>query len=133
MAGAIAADFNPKLKPKLNLNLDEPFSVTLMRFIDESGQKDVDIYKRANLDRRLFSKIRSNPDYMPSKPTIIALAIALELTLEQTEDLLKRAGYSLSHSQKFDVIIEFFIKNCNYNIPEINEILYEYDQPLLGG
>jgi len=114
-------------------NLDEPFSATLLRLIDQSGEKDAEIYQRANIDRRLFSKIRSNPDYMPSKPTILALAIALKLPLEHTEDLLKRAGYSLSHSQKFDVIIEYFIRNNRYNIFEINEVLFHYDQPILGG
>jgi hypothetical protein len=117
----------------LNLdNLDEPFSTTLMRLIDDSGKKDSEIYNRANIDRRLFSKIRSDTAYTPSKPTIIALAIALELPLEQAEDLLKRAGYSLSHSKKFDVIIEYFFVNRHYDILEINEVLYTYDQPILG-
>jgi hypothetical protein len=123
--------------PPLNLerldNLDEPFSTTLMRLIDDSGKKDSEIYNRANIDRRLFSKIRSDSAYTPSKSTIIALAIALELQLEQAEDLLKRAGYSLSHSKKFDVIIEYFFVNRQYDILEINEVLYTYDQPILGG
>ena len=111
---------------------DAGFTETLLKLIDQRGKKDSEVYKKALLSKQHFSKIRNNPDYKPTKPTAIALALALELNLEQTRDLIGRAGYALTNSSKFDLIIRYYIEQGNYNIVEINLALYEFDQSLLG-
>lgn len=120
-----------ELKKKLDA-VDTGFSERLLQLIDETGKSDADIYKKANIDRKLFSKIRKNPHYKPSKATALAFAIALELDLAGTKDLISRAGYALSESSTFDIIVEYFIVHGHYDVIEINMTLFEFDQPLLG-
>lgn len=132
MADMAAAPPAERKLDDLLRQLDESFSEMLLRLIDAQGFTDVQTYKRANIDRKLFSKIRSNKGYKPGKPTVIALAIALELNLDQMLDLMGKAGYTLSPSLKFDVIVEYFVKNGDYDLYKINDVLFFYDQSLLG-
>lgn len=122
----------PRELDDLLSNLDASFSETLLALIDERGMTDAEVYHRANLSRQLFSKIRSNRAYRPTKPTAVALAVALELDPRQTQDLLSRAGLALSRSSKFDVIVRFFLERGVHDVFRINEALFAYDQPLLG-
>jgi transcriptional regulator with XRE-family HTH domain len=112
--------------------LDETFSEMLLRLIDERGLKDPEVYKRANVTKQTFSKIRNNNQYNPTKQTVLAFAVALELSLDEAKDLLLKSGYALSKSNRFDVIMSYFFEAENYDIHEINAVLFEYDENLLG-
>ncbi len=129
---AMGVDETSSYLERLLEKTDAGFSETLLKLIDRTGKKDSEIYKKANVDRKLFSKIRNNPDYKPSKSTAIAFAIALELNLDETKDFIARAGFALSHSSRFDIIIEYFITNKDYDMFKINETLFAFDQNLLG-
>lgn len=131
MAAAPAPSAAPNLD-ELLAKTDAGFTATLLKLIDESGKKDSEIYKKANVSKQHFSKIRSNLSYRPSKATAVAFAIALELNLEQTRDLIGRAGYALTNSSRFDVIIQYFIREKNYNMFDINMTLFKYDEMTLG-
>lgn len=134
---AMAAPASPKMQAKRSLddvmkNLSETWSESLLRMITEKGYEDTEVYKRANVDRKLFSKIRSNKDYKPKKTTAVAFALALRLNLDETKDFIARAGYAFSPSSKFDLIIEYFIENEVYDFMTINIALFDHDEPLIG-
>ena len=136
-AGAAMAPAAPKMQAKRSLddvmqNLSETWSESLLRMITEKGYNDTEVYKRANVDRKLFSKIRSNKDYQPKKTTAVAFALALRLNLDETKDFIARAGYAFSPSSKFDLIIEYFIENEVYDFMTINLALFEHEEPLIG-
>ena len=129
---SVDAAVDEDLESRLKGIQSKSFALTLFRFIDERGMSDVECYKKANVDKKTFSKIKCNENYRPSKQTVLAFAIALELSFSETQELLATVGFALSPSSKFDVIIEYFISKGNYNIYEINETLFEFDQCLLG-
>ena len=132
MAASMPAAMRGRSLEDLLDHMGETFSQMLLRLIDERGLKDSVVYKKANIDRRHFSKIRNDADYVPTRKTVFAFAVALELSLDETKELLNRAGYAISPGSRFDVIVSYFLEQKHYNIYEINEVLFSYGQPLLG-
>lgn len=124
-------DFN-KMLQTLEESVNQSFVDRLLHYINEKGVRDSEVYKAAQVDKRLFSKMVSNREYKPSKDTAIALALALELSLEEASDLLSRAGYTFSHSNKRDIVIEFFFRERVYNLMDVNDVLYRLNQKLIG-
>ena len=139
MASAPVAASAPMMAPSRTPSLDEilkdldaGFSETLITLIDARRMTDVEVYKRANMSRQHFSKIRNNRRYRPKKETVLALAVALRLTVPETRDLLARAGFALTHADKRDIIVEYHLTHGIYDVNVINICLFDYDQPLLG-
>ena len=136
-SAAIDFDVSSMKKTKITKTIDdlmnqieETFSQRLLRMIDERGMSDSEVYNRAYVDRRHFSKIRKDINYTPNKKTVLAFSIALELSLDEAKDLLNSAGYALSRSSKTDIIVAYFLQNKIYDMFEINEILDAYGQPV---
>lgn len=121
----------PELEKRLKMR-DESYQQMLFRLIDERGLKDSECYKRANVSKQVFSKIRCNAEYRPTKPTLLAFAVALHLSFDETVELLQKAGYAFTQSSQFDIIVTYFIQKGCYDLFQINEFLYSYDQSLLG-
>lgn len=120
------------LDKKINRQLESSFSEELMNIIEDRNLKPADVYRKASIDRKLFSKIKNNIDYKPSKITAIAFALALELELDEAISFIGKAGYTLTHSSKFDIIIEYCIENKIYNIMEVNDILFSFEEEVIG-
>lgn len=131
-AWALQAPRSPQGLASVVANVDEGFSETLLQHISDRGLREPEVYKRAHIDRKLFSKIRKGQGYQPSKPTAIALGVALGLDLDGLRDLIGRAGYTLTHASKADLIVEYFVTQGIYDIFEINEALFAFGQPPLG-